>query len=248
MSNLSDFLTATKPKRVTRLTSGTGTFTPLRDNALCMVRLQAGGGAGASGVSYRSGGGGGAMVEFWVRVPIAGVAYTVGAGGAGVVSGYGGDGGNSRFGNMTADSGKGGGNTNPGEWPYARGGLNSQQAGFATATSASVLGGSVSGVAGGAGGLAGAAGSAPGFPASLDNSSTNYILPIANGQSLGSGQVGGGGDSFFGIGGNASSSGTANGGDGTGYGSGGGATVAATPYRGGNGAGGLIEIIEYMGT
>lgn len=252
MSNLSDFIASGgKPKRVTRYTSGTGTFTPLNDNALCLVRIQGGGGAGGANGNFRGGGGAGAMVEFLIRVPIAGMAYSVGAGGVSTIGvTNGGDGSPTRFGNVTAEGGKGGGYTNPSVWPLSQGGMTSQQAGNVTASSTSVIGGSITGIAGGAGGSHGQNGSAPGFPVSQDNNGTNAIYQRANGQATGSAgnTTGGGGDSFFGIGGNAATTASMNGSNGTGYGSGGGAASATTTYKGGSGAGGLIEIIEYMGT
>lgn len=71
-----------KPKRIKTYDIGTGNFVPLEDMSLCFVRLQA---AGAGGGAYNSslpmGGGAGAMTEFFMRVPIAGVPYVVGAGG-----------------------------------------------------------------------------------------------------------------------------------------------------------------------
>jgi len=86
MSKLSDFWPTGSgtPLRVVSYTTGTGTFTPLVDQSRCMVRLQAGGQGGQTGQGLIGGGGGqaGAFVEVFIRVPIAGLTYAVGAGSA----------------------------------------------------------------------------------------------------------------------------------------------------------------------
>lgn len=232
------------PVRTERITSSK-IFYPTTDNAWCLVRIQGGGGAGAAGATYRGGGGGGAMVEVWLRVPITGILATVGAGGVGVVGDYNlttACGGFSRFGSITAEGGKSGGHTNGGTWPYGCGGMTSQLAGSVNATGVNTFGGSImGGWAGGAGGIQSVNGSAPGFPGGLDT--TANIIPRGNGTGVSLSQIGGGGDSFYGYGGNAVSGGT--GLPGTGYGGGGGASDSAA-HAGGNGSQGLIEVMEYV--
>lgn len=86
MSNSTDFnlAAAGKPIRFVNYLSGTGTFTPLVNLSRCLVRLQAGGQAGFASINAWGGRGGdaGAFVEFFIRVSIAGIAYSIGAGGA----------------------------------------------------------------------------------------------------------------------------------------------------------------------
>ena len=91
MSKLSDFWpsgTGT-PLRVVSYASGTGKFTTLVDQSRCMVRLQQGGdgGAGPGNATGNNGGKAGAFVEVFIRVPIAGLTYVVGAAGAAGASG-----------------------------------------------------------------------------------------------------------------------------------------------------------------
>lgn len=248
MSLLSDFMTSGgKPKLITRYTSGTGTFVPSVDMARCFVRIQAGGASGGSSTDNigGAGGGGGAMVEVLFRVPIAGVAYVVGAGGGAVTGSVSGvNGGLSRFNTITANGGLGGNYralTQSGL--YSCGGSLGNLAGTVNASGAgmSVMG-SVTGVSGGSGGggySAGYKGSAPGFPVNYDNA--NGWIAALNGISTSFGLGGGGGDSFFGIGGNGAS--VTVGSAGTGYGSGGGGS--ANNYASGAGAGGLIEIWDF---
>jgi len=78
-----------RPLRVTRLTSGVGTFIPLYDNSVCRVTLQGGGSSGArvNAGSAAPGGAAGATTFLTITVPIAGVPYQVGGGGASVTSG-----------------------------------------------------------------------------------------------------------------------------------------------------------------
>lgn len=93
MSKLSDFWPTGSgtPLRVVSYTSGTGTFTPLVDQSRCMVRLQAGGDGGSNNYNAAGspGGSAGAFVEAFIRVPIAGLSYAIGAGGAGAAAGGG---------------------------------------------------------------------------------------------------------------------------------------------------------------
>ncbi len=98
-----------RPKLVTLLTSGSGTYVPTQNNARLFVRVQAGGASGSSFSSpNNAGGGAGALVEAVVLCPIAGMSYTVGAGGAAVTNGYGNNGMKSVFGSIVAQPGKAG--------------------------------------------------------------------------------------------------------------------------------------------
>lgn len=221
MSNLSDFISSGKPKLITLLTTGTGTYTPTADMARCFVRLQAGGGGGAA---TTDGGGGGAMHERMMRVPIAGLAYAVGAGGAATAAGS-----DSTFGVMTANHGMNGGTTTT----LSMGGLLGEMGGSVSATAITAsTGGANPGVCGGAGGNAGNAGCQAGFPIPPGTSPYgatpfNALADHGNGKGVSSG-----GDSFYGKGGttgNAPAAGN--------YGAGGGANAA--------GLGGCIEIWDY---
>lgn len=209
MSSLSDFGAGSKPKRVTTYTFGTGTHIPTVDGARCLIRRQGSGAGGTFAGGGGGGGGAGAMVETMERVPIAGIAYSVGA-----VSPSSTDGASTRVGNIVADGGKSSG----------RGGN--------TSSFDSVTGdiGSMPGVSGGSGGSPGSSnnGGAPGFSKVGSN----------NGQATGAANCSGGGDSFYGRGGN----GRAGVGDAaTGYGAGGGGGTTA----GGTGKGGYIEIWDF---
>ena len=221
MTDLNElFFLGSKPVP-TLLTSGTGTFVPSADNALCRVRLQAGGGGGHTSVA---GGGGGAMVEFWLRIPIAGIAYAVGAGGA--VSAAGSD---TTFGQFTAKGGKPATTTNtPGF-----GGVVGVTMGSVSATAATlVAGGTPAGVSGGHGGVAAAHGGLVGFPITADGSNNFNVNPAyaAFSSSNGVGN-GSGGNAFFGKGGATGVAGAAN------TGAGGGANAA--------GGSGRIEIEDF---
>lgn len=249
MSLLSDFMASGgKPRLITRITSGTGTHIPTVDMARCLVRIQAGGASGGSSSDSIGGGGGGAgaMVEVFLRVPIAGYGYIIGAGGA--ASGAAASGNNgalSRFGSFTAEPGLFGmARAITPNYTASRGGGLGNLAGFVNASGTNMFSfGQVSGVAGGAGGgTYNVKGCAPGFPVSLD--STYGWTQIYNGVSTTTGGLGGGGgDSFFGVGGDGA---TTNGGAGspaTGYGAGGGG--CAGNAASGAGAGGLIEIWDF---
>lgn len=96
------------PKRITRLTSGTGTFVPLTDNAPCDIIIQGGGSSGArvNSGGAAPGGAAGATTFLKMPVPIAGVPYQVGAGGASVsVLGGGNAGTRSKFAGVVAEGG-----------------------------------------------------------------------------------------------------------------------------------------------
>lgn len=227
MPNLSDLIgSGGKPKLITAYTSGTGTYIPLENNSRCFVRLVGGGGGGASQTAgYGGGGGGGGLyMEITTRIPIAGVPYSVGSAGLGVVGGaVGGAGSQTMLGNIVCEGGGGG-------YPGANSG--------ATAGNGGSGGGGVASIApkisGGAGGRTTFSGFAPGNP-------VTGVLP-GNGKSttpLNGG--GGGGDSVMGVGGNGAK--TTNGFNATGYGGGGGGTFDG--YTGGNGSGGYIEIWDY---
>lgn len=216
-----------KPKLITVITSGTGTYVPTENNARCLIRRQgAGGGAGGGQAGCgHSGGGGGAFVETMERVPIAGYTYSVGAKGIGGTSASGTDGGATRFNNVIASGGKGG---------ISTGGLAvNGVVGTPLITGDVGTGnfGQLSGVSGGASGNgSNTKGYAPGF----------YIGgALGNGQSTGSANTSGGGDSFRGKGGNGGLVGTDGG---TGAGGGGSSTVGA---KGGDGGGGELEIWDY---
>ena len=211
----SNYGSASKPKLITRYTSGTGTYVPSADMARCLVRIQAGGAGGNSAAGV--GGGAGAMVEAFVRVPIAGVAYVVGASAAAATAGN-----KSSFDTLVANPGLAGASGFGGAL------------GVCPVNAAMVITGGAGGAAGGGGG-AGTNGCGVG--------TTAYILgnafTVTNGFGVASGTQGGGGDAFFGKGGNGNNAGV--GVAGNGYGSGGGAGSTT----GGAGAGGLIEIWDF---
>ena len=218
----------TKPRLITVLTSGTGTYVPTVDMARCFVRVQGGGGAGGgSNSSGASAGSAGAMVEEMFRVPIAGFTYAVGAGGVG---GNGAsastDGSQSRFGILIADKGLRG--------------INASNSGGAP---------TVGTVGGGGGGKwnTGAPGAA-GWAAVIPPSAAQFVGTSLAGTGNESGA--GGGDSFYGSGGNGGNGG------GTGangnapaagaYGAGGGGAGGGSGnHTGGNGLAGCIEIWDY---
>ncbi len=217
-----------KPKLITVLTSGTGTYIPTVDNARVFYRVQ---GAGAGG-SITVGGGGGAMVEGVMRVPIAGVPYAIGAPSAAGVAGS-----PSKFGRIVAP---GGGVLSSGG---AAGGLAGGMYGLFSGTSFNGGSTGANGVSGGGSGTGGSyyaqtnqPGGAPGFPQPTRISGTTMeMLCVGNGSSSAGANGCGGGDSFFGTGGNG---GGATGGNATGYGGGGGGGSAS----GGQGTGGCIEL------
>lgn len=223
MNNISDFLGSGKPKRITEYTSGTGTYVPTVDMARCFVRLQAGGGGGHSAASPNtSGGGGGAMIEFIIRIPIAGLAYAVGAGG--IVAG---DGSATTLGNFAAPPGRAATGAAPG-----LGGLLSFSSGSVDADSVTVLDGQgFSGVCGGAGGYSNN-GLRPGYPVADSQYFTVGAASLmyaagGNGQGAYSG-----GSSFYGKGGTNTNAPAADA-----YGAGGGGQAV--------GRGGKIEIWDF---
>lgn len=207
-----------KPKLITRITSGTGAYIPTVDLARCLVRIQA---AGAGGHTSLYAGGGGAMVEVVIRIPIAGLPYVVGA--AGTVST---NGSQSSFGAFVASGGSYGGTTTNGVGGYV--GLTT---GPVDADGATLIPSGLNGVSGGFGGGAGTAGGPAGYPIdttagtafSAQGSAAMTTLP-RNGQGSGSG-----GNSFYGVGGTTGNSPAAGN-----YGAGGGINAA--------GLGGCIEI------
>lgn len=213
-----------KPKLITTYTSSTGTYVPTENNARCLVRVQ---GGGAGGHTTGSGGGGGAMVEEVVRIPIAGWAYAVGAGGA--VSN---NGSNSTFGPITA---MGGTYDASGNHSQMYGGLLSAAIGAVDTDSAVILGCTGQrGVPGGMGGNASNSGMVAGYPISngsgLAIGSTGLstlIARVGNGQGNNSG-----GNSFYGKGGATDASPASDA-----YGAGGGKNAA--------GRGGCIEIWDF---
>lgn len=221
--NASDFMPGGIKPLYTKLTSGTGTFVPSVDNALCKVRVTPGG-AGGWSASGNSGGGGGATVEFWVRVPIAGLPYVVGA--AGAVSANGSP---SSFGPITA---------NPGRTPSAgavvgMGGIIGMLYGSVNANSVTVSGpGSLSGVNGGHGGTGSINGGQIGFPFGADVSGNYSVTPMSAQEPNSNNGFSCGGDSFYGKGGTNGNAPAA-----TAYGAGGGAGAA--------GRGGVIEIEDF---
>lgn len=229
MQSASDLLglAGGKPKLITRLTSGTGTYVPTVDMARCLVRIQAGGGGGAS--TGNNAGGAGAMIEIFFRIPIAGLAYSVGAGGAVET-----DGSMSTLGQFSAMPGAGGVNgVSPG-----MGGVIGALMGPVDTNGASITVSGMAGVSGGFGGNGSVAGGLPGFPIDPPNApayaaavpaqySTVWSINHRNGQGNASG-----GNSFYGKGGT-----TGNAPATTAYGAGGGFNAA--------GRGGCIEIFDF---
>lgn len=207
-----------KPKLITVLTSGTGTYVPTVDMARCLVRIQ---GAGAGGHTSLYAGGGVAMVEVGVRIPIAGWSYVVGAAGAVSTNGS-----QSSFGAFVAPGGSYGGTVSNGV-----GGYTGLTTGPVDADGATLIPSGLHGVSGGFGGGAATAGGPAGFP--IDTAAgTGFSAPVhvamltlpRNGRGNGSG-----GNSFFGVGGTTGNSPAAGN-----YGAGGGINAA--------GLGGCIEI------
>lgn len=216
MPNLSDLIGGGgKPKLITTYTSGTGTYIPTADMARCLVRLQAG---GAGGYTSNHGGGGGAMTEWFIRIPIAGLAYVVGAGGS-VQN----DGSRTTLGPCCALPGKHNGAPGPGI-----GGPVGLLLGGTDADGATIMNSGLQGVAGGYGGTIGQPGGLAGYPASSPNMTGAYY-GIGTSNTAGNS---GGGDSFYGAGGASGSSPAAGA-----YGAGGGSNAA--------GAGGYIEIWDF---
>jgi hypothetical protein len=97
--------------RITRYTSGSGTWTKPSDTNKALFRAVGGGGSGGTSVSYAGGGGGGGgYAEKYITSLSASYAYSVGAGGASVSgSSYNGNtGGNTTIAGITASGGQGG--------------------------------------------------------------------------------------------------------------------------------------------
>lgn len=241
---------AIKPTQVLKLTSGSGTFTPV-PGRFYRITLQAGGGGGApnSGVTAIGSSGGGAgecvFIEQRLYDP---QSWSVGAGG---VSGAAGS--PTRFGSFIALGGQS--TSASGNGVVQLGGGQSTTAANSTRTT-------MRGVPGGYGG--GGLGNLPGSPGGVANTLNQGTWVGATSQTGLGGPVGtdtrggggGGGDSAFGQGGPGGRSGNAGtlslpGSPGTGYGGGGGGagayenTVSGGPVLGGAGAGGLIIIEEY---
>lgn len=225
MGSLSSIrVSSSKPRLITAYTSSTGTYIPTVANARCLVRLQ---GGGAGGHASGSGGGGGAMVEVFLRIPIAGLAYAVGAGGAAAN-----DGSNTTFGQFTAMGGR---YDASGTNQLMYGGIATAMAGGVDADSATLFGGrGLDGVDGGMGGNASNAGGLAGFPVTAAsilivgaNGVSTHLARAGNGQGNNSG-----GNSFYGKGGTTGNAPAADA-----YGAGGGVNAA--------GRGGYIEIWDY---
>ena len=230
---------------------GAGVFVPLSDKSKCVVWVQGGGASGqtanplAGASAYGgSGGGAGALVVATVIVPISGIPYSVGAGGA---SGVGtaatssvGVGSKSQFGNIIAQGG---------------GAFVLQSSSGAVGTYGAVVGGGALGSLGpayyGAGYVGLPAGCLPGIPggggggggynlsAGGPGAAVGFMFSTPGyqvGQSLGGTNPGanpgggGGGDSYFGPGGN--------GGNGSATVGSNGLSPAATSYGAGGGGGG----------
>lgn len=222
MSNSTDIFggASGKPKRITKITIGTGTYIPLEDGSRCRILRQASGGGGAakSGLSTWCAGGAGAMVESFELVPIAGITYSVGAAGtAGINAGAAAGKGNpTSCGSLIAPPGDAGQAIN--------GAVKANGGALINGDVTNGIFGLLQGVSGGAAGSSNTSkGYAPGFP-------------IAG--TTGNGSVVGGGDSYFGQGGVNGTTGGAP----TGYGAGGG---AGSTGNGSAGGGGYIEIWDF---
>ena len=208
---------------VTSYTSGTGTHVPTVDNALCYVDLQGSGGGGSNSVV--AAGGGGAKIGFWVRVPIAGLAYTVPAGGAVNT-----DGGKATFGTMSAQGGKAG--TSVSSITSGAGGLVGAIAGASNGSNATLaMAGIPDAYPGGAGGDDVNAGNLVGFPAN-NNAVASPALGFGDYVANNGRGAGSGGDSFFGKGNPSNVAPVA-----TAYGAGGGYFQAGSP--------GLVRVYDY---
>lgn len=212
----------TKPL-VTSYTTGTGTHVPSVDNALCYVELQ-GSGAGGSNTVVAAGGAG-AKIGFWVRVPIAGLAYTVPAGGAVNT-----DGSKATFGTMSAQGGKAGSSTT--DRLSGTGGLVGAIAGASNGSNATLAAAGIpDAYPGGAGGNGTNSGNLVGFPANC-NAVASPALGFGDYANNNGRGAGSGGDSFFGKGNPSNVPPVA-----TAYGAGGGYFQAGSP--------GLVRIYDY---
>lgn len=207
-------------------TSGTGTYTPTSGTVVCDVYVT-GSGGGGGGVAFAgaganaAGGGGAGGTSILYGVPVAtvtGQTYTVGAGGAGGAAG--------------ANPGSSGNTSSLGAVVTANGGAGGAGA-TATATTGIFY-------AGGAGGAAGAGGS-------VNMTGGNGGTGCSNGTSL-LYTSGFGGSSFWGGGGSRITNTSANGVAGVSYGSGGSGACAnqTTSRAGGDGAPGVVVIVEYI--
>ena len=230
-------LAGSKPKLITPLTSGTGTYIPLENNSRCFIRRQgAGGGGGAALSGSGAGGGAGAQVDSFERVPITGITYAIGAKGVGASDLAGTDGSATRVGNISAPGGKGGGRSAGG------GAVPGSGAYLISGDTATGNFGLLSGVSGGAGGSGNATASLnKGWASGFSKPDTVGTIN-ANGQSTGAVNAGGGGDSAMGKGGNGVANGP--GGNASGYGAGGGGSRLAGAI-GGDGGEGYAEIWDY---
>lgn len=240
---LSDFYPNGKPARVSTLTSGSGTFTPLVTPAWVRVTLVGGGAGGKGGsngtASTAYGGGAGQTIVAWQRLTSS-AGYSVAASAPGGAAGgsNGTEGGVTTFGTLTAHGGKS---------------TTSVGGGYDTAAGV-ILDSGFGGMAGGAGGFVvgtKASGRGPGAPMT-STTAADYVGGGASGSTAGSYLGGsGGGSSMYGqggAGGNANSSGTgAVGGAGSGYGAGGGGGGhgSSAGGAGGAGSGGLLIIEEW---
>lgn len=218
-SNLSDFIGGgAKPKLITSYTSGTGTYLPTADMARCFVRLQASGAGGLTATAH--GGGAGAYAEFWVRVPVAGLAYSVPAGGATNTNGS-----SATFGPYIVQGGR------QGASPDNCGGFTGAIAGAVNATNAAIGTTQGVGIAGGAGATPSVSGNLAGFPVQLATGTVPTISFGATTANNGRG-AGAGGNSVMGVGNLSNTAPSA-----TAYGAGGGYNQAGSP--------GYIEIWDY---
>lgn len=218
------FLGGSKPKLITRITSGSGLYIPTADMARCYVRPQASGAGGSTPLDKA--GGAGAMTGWWIRIPLAGLAYAVGAPGAIAT-----DGSPTWLGQCFAAPGTAPTSSYPGA-----GGPIALTSGPFGASGITLLQSGVQGVAGGAGGLAGAAGMRCGIPINL-SAHSNASAPLAapyQGATFWDNGLGArsGGDSFHGKGGLNGASPLAGA-----YGAGGGVGAA--------GLGGCLEIWDF---
>lgn len=211
-----------KPKLITQITSGTGTYVPTVDNARCLVRVQGGGGGGATSAAA-FGGGGGAFIEATLLVPIAGLAYTVGAGGAAGAAGSA-----SSVGKIHAG---GGGNGTAGGAPGLGAVIGLVYGPVSASAVTTTVSNNLTGVSGGGGGTGSASGGRMGFPAPGNGTSWAVSPASTVVQTNGVGNNSGG-DSFYGTGGASGSSPAAGN-----YGAGGGYNAA--------GLGGYIEIWDF---
>lgn len=209
--------------------TSSGTYTPTAGMKYCIVKGLGGGGAGggapaitppSQAASAGGGGGAGEYGEGFFSAAAIGASQTVtiGAGGSGVSGGTGNAGDTTSFGSLMTWNGGGGGQT-------------AIAVGFAT--------GALAGL-GGTGGTGG-------YIHGPGDDGTIGIAQVVNWSGVYQGGLGG--DTLYGSGG-AETIVSSPGNNGTGYGAGGGGTAnltsPASAQIGGNGAGGLIIITEYI--